>query len=94
MKSIQRHGKAAFTLIELMAVIAIMVILAALVMGGLGYVQDKRASSQAKVQMGLISKALEEYKLDRGLEKVAPYAGGGGQLGRERPKASMVSHPS
>lgn len=66
MKSIQRQGRAAFTLIELMAVIAIIVILAALVVGGLAYVQDKQASSKAKVQMALLSKALQDYKLDRG----------------------------
>jgi general secretion pathway protein G len=67
MKSTQRHGKAAFSLIELMAVVAIIVILAALVTSGLGYVQDKQASSQAKVQMALLSKAIQDYKLDRGV---------------------------
>ncbi|MEO7099178.1 MAG: type II secretion system protein GspG [Luteolibacter sp.] len=66
MKTTQRKGRAAFTLIELMAVITIIVILAALVVGGLGYVTEKRASSQAKVQISLISKALEEYKMDMG----------------------------
>lgn len=66
MKSNPRHGKAAFTLIELMAVIAIMVILAALVLGGLGFVRDKQASSQAKIQMALLSKAIQEFKHDHG----------------------------
>ena len=66
MKTTQRKGKAAFTLIELMAVITIIVILAALVVGGLGYVTEKQASSKAKVQIASISRALEEYKMDTG----------------------------
>jgi general secretion pathway protein G len=66
MKSIPRRGKAAFTLIELMAVITIIVILAALVVGGLGFVQERQAKEKAKVQMALLSKALDDYKLDMG----------------------------
>ncbi|MEO8615515.1 MAG: type II secretion system protein GspG [Luteolibacter sp.] len=66
MKTNSRKGRAAFTLIELMAVITIIVILAGLVVGGLGYVSEKQASSKAKVQIALLSKALEEYKLDMG----------------------------
>jgi prepilin-type N-terminal cleavage/methylation domain-containing protein len=61
-----RRGRAAFTLIELMAVITIIVILAGIVVGGLGYVNEKQAREKAKVQIGLLSKALEEYKLDMG----------------------------
>ena len=66
MKSNPRSGRPAFTLIELMAVITIIVILAALVIGSLGYVGDKQARSKAKVQIELLSKALEDYKLDNG----------------------------
>ncbi|MEO5711868.1 MAG: type II secretion system protein GspG [Luteolibacter sp.] len=66
MKTTPRKGSAGFTLIELMAVITIIVILAGLVVGGLGYVTEKQASSKAKVQIALLSKALEEYKLDNG----------------------------
>lgn len=66
MKTTQRKGKAAFTLIELMAVITIIVILAGLVVGGLGFVSDRQAKEKAKVQIALLSKALEEYKLDTG----------------------------
>jgi general secretion pathway protein G len=66
MKTTPRKGSAGFTLIELMAVITIIVILAGLVVGGLGYVSEKQATSKAKVQISLISKALEEYKLDMG----------------------------
>jgi general secretion pathway protein G len=66
MKTTQRKGKAAFTLIELMAVITIIVILAGLVVGGLGFVSDRQAKEKAKVQIALLSKALEDYKLDTG----------------------------
>jgi general secretion pathway protein G len=66
MKITQRKGKAAFTLIELMAVITIIVILAGLVVGGMGFVTDRQAKEKAKVQIALMSKALEDYKLDNG----------------------------
>jgi general secretion pathway protein G len=66
MKITQRNGRAAFTLIELMAVITIIVILAGLVVGGMGFVTERQAKEKAKVQLALLSKALEEYKLDMG----------------------------
>ena len=56
----------AFTLIELLVVITIIVILAGLSMGGYSYVTRKQADSQAAIQISLLSKALEEYKLDNG----------------------------
>jgi prepilin-type N-terminal cleavage/methylation domain-containing protein len=55
-----------FTLIELLVVITIIVILAGLSMGGYGYIARKQAESQATIQISLLSKALEEYKLDFG----------------------------
>jgi general secretion pathway protein G len=67
MKTTHRIGKPAFTLIELMAVITIIVILAGLVVGGLGFVTDRQAKEKARVQIALLSKALEEYKLDMGI---------------------------
>jgi prepilin-type N-terminal cleavage/methylation domain-containing protein len=66
MKNIHRAGKAGFTLIELLAVITIIVILAGIVVGSMGYVNDRRATQTAKVQIALLSKALEDYKLDNG----------------------------
>ncbi|MDP3850279.1 MAG: type II secretion system protein GspG [Luteolibacter sp.] len=66
MKAPPRRHPAAFTLIELMAVITIIVILAGLVVGGMGYVNEKQAREKAKVQIALLSKAIEEYKLDNG----------------------------
>jgi general secretion pathway protein G len=66
MKNNLRHGKAAFTLIELMAVITIIVILAGLVVGGLGFVTEKQAKNKATLQIALLSKGLEAYKMDMG----------------------------
>lgn len=51
-----------FTLVEMLAVITIIVILAAVTVGGMGYARDKQARSQARVQIDLLSNALEEYK--------------------------------
>ena len=67
MKINSRPGYPGFTLIELMAVITIIVILAGLVVGGLGFVNDRQAKEKAKVQIALLSKAIEEYKLDNGV---------------------------
>jgi general secretion pathway protein G len=61
--STQRRG---FTLIELLAVITIIVILAGLIVAGLGFVKDKQANNKATIQVALIAKALEEYKADNG----------------------------
>jgi type II secretion system protein G len=66
MKTNPRIHRPGFTLVELMSVIIIIVILAGMVMGGLGYVNERQARSKAQVQISLLSKALEEYKLDNG----------------------------
>ncbi len=61
--SLHRRG---FTLIELLVVIAIIAILSALSMGGYTYIARKQADSQATIQISLLEKAIEEYKLDNG----------------------------
>lgn len=66
MKTNLRRGKSAFTLIELMAVITIIVILAALVVGGLGFVTERQAKEKARAQLALLGKALEDYHRDMG----------------------------
>ncbi len=76
MKSNSRRGLPAFTLIELMAVITIIVILAALVVGGLSFVTDRQAKEKARVQIALLSKALEDYKADNGEYPPTPNKGG------------------
>ena len=67
MHSSPRHGRAAFSLIELMTVIAIIVILAGLIVGGLGFASERQAKEKCRVQMALLSKGLEAYKLDNGV---------------------------
>ena len=66
MKINARLGRPAFTLIELLAVITIIVILASLVVAGLSFVTERQAREKARVQIALLSKALEDYKLDMG----------------------------
>lgn len=66
MKTTLRNGKSAFTLVELMTVITVIVLLAALVVGGLVFSAERQAKEKAKIQIALLSKALEEYKLDMG----------------------------
>lgn len=55
-----------FTLVEMLAVVAIIVILAALIVGGMKIAGDKTNSNKAKLQVALLSKAIEEYALDHG----------------------------
>ncbi len=66
MKTTRRSHQPAFTLIELLAVITIIVILASLVVSSMGFVTDRQNKEKAKVQMALLSRGLEEYKLDMG----------------------------
>lgn len=77
MKSNTRRNRAGFSLIELMAVITIIVILAGLVVGGMGFVSDRQAKEKARVQIALLSKAIEEYKLDMGAYPGTTSAQGG-----------------
>ncbi|MFC7336105.1 prepilin-type N-terminal cleavage/methylation domain-containing protein [Haloferula chungangensis] len=55
-----------FTLMELLVVVSIMVILAGLTMGVMSYVNQKQAVEQAKVQLGLLELALEDYYSENG----------------------------
>lgn len=66
MKNPIRRHHSAFSLIELMATITIIIILAGVIFGGMSYVNEKQANEKAKVQIALLSKAIEEYKLDMG----------------------------
>ena len=66
MKTPPRRGLAAFTLIEMMTVITIIIILASIVIGSMAYVKDRQAKEKAKIQLGLLAKALEDYKQDNG----------------------------
>lgn len=55
-----------FTLIEMMTVITIIIILAAITVAGMGYINDKQANALAKVQIEQLSSAIEKYKADNG----------------------------
>lgn len=66
MKNPTRIKRAGFTLMEMLVVISIIIVLAALTYGGFNYVKAKQAREQAKVQVGLLQLALEEYKADYG----------------------------
>ncbi len=60
-----REGPA-FTILELLIVISIIVILAALILGTVGYVQTKAARSRAEAEIAAMSAACESYKADNG----------------------------
>lgn len=69
MKSLLRPSRArsgAFTLIELLTVIAIIAILASLILATSGFVQEKAGRSRAQAEIASIESALELYKIDNG----------------------------
>lgn len=59
-------GKRAFTLIELLTVIAIIAILAAITFGVVKGVNERAAIGQAKTELASLAQALEAYKLQYG----------------------------
>ena len=65
MKLLKNQTRAGgFSLMELIVVVAIIVILAGLTLGGFSLVNQKTARDTAKVQLGLIQNALENYNSD------------------------------
>ena len=66
MKPLLRNN-AGFTLIELMVVIIILGLLAAIVMPRIVGETDRARYEQAKVQMRILEDALKRYKLDNGV---------------------------
>ena len=63
----QRPAEFAFTIIELLIVMAIIIILAGLVLGISGYAHEKGARSRAEAEIAAMSAALESYKADNGI---------------------------
>src|SRR4051812_21100254 len=61
------RGKSAFTILELLIVITIIIILAGLTIATMGYVQSKARRSRAEAEIAAISAALENYKADNGI---------------------------
>jgi prepilin-type N-terminal cleavage/methylation domain-containing protein len=64
--SFRAAGAFAFTLIELLIVIAIIAVLAGLILATAGYVQKKGKRSRAEAEIAAMSAALENYKSDNG----------------------------
>jgi general secretion pathway protein G len=56
----------AFTVVELLIVMTIVLVLAALIVATSGYVQKKGQRSRAEVEIAAMSAALENYKADNG----------------------------
>lgn len=67
-----RIGSHGFTLVELIVSITIIVLLAGIVVGGMGFVEQKRAQEKAKVQVKLLEKGIEEYRFDNGAYPTVP----------------------
>lgn len=60
-------ASSAFTLLELIVVIAVIIILAGLVLSTVGYVQKKGARARAETEIAAMSAACESYKADNGV---------------------------
>jgi prepilin-type N-terminal cleavage/methylation domain-containing protein len=57
----------AFTIVEVLVVLAIILVLAGLVLAASSYVHNKGARSRAEAEIAAISAALENYKADNGI---------------------------
>lgn len=62
----------AFTLIELIVVVSIIIILAGLVLSTVGYARKKGARARAETEIAAISAACENYKVDNGIYPRGP----------------------
>jgi type II secretory pathway pseudopilin PulG len=70
----ERRYNLAFSLIELIVVIAIIIVLAGLILSTVGYVQKKGARSRAETEIAAMSAACESYKADNGIYPRDPTA--------------------
>jgi len=64
----------AFTLIELIVVVGIIIVLAGLVLSTAGYARKKSARARAETEIAAISAACENYKADNGIYIRGPAA--------------------
>src|SRR5437870_8467166 len=62
----ERHYNA-FTLIELVVVVGLILVLTGLVLSTVGYAQKKGARARAETEIAAISAACESYKADNGV---------------------------
>ena len=63
---------AAFTLMELLIVIAILIVLSGLILATAGYAQKKGKRSRTEAEIAAMSAALENYKADNGVYPSGP----------------------
>jgi prepilin-type N-terminal cleavage/methylation domain-containing protein len=63
----RRQKISSFTLVELLAVITIIAILAGLVLGGAGAVRQRASRGQAKAEIAAIEAGLGRYQMDMGV---------------------------
>ncbi|PYK37562.1 MAG: hypothetical protein DME49_11065 [Verrucomicrobia bacterium] len=70
----KRRHNTAFSLIELLVVIGVIIILAGLILSTVGYVQKKGARARAETEIAAISAACESYKADNGIYPRDPTA--------------------
>jgi len=62
----------AFTLIELIVVVGIIIVLAGLVLSTVGYARKKSARARAETEIAAMSAAIENYKSDNGIYPRGP----------------------
>jgi prepilin-type N-terminal cleavage/methylation domain-containing protein len=68
MKKIQAHSRSGFTLVEMLVVIAIMAILAALLIPGISKMKQRAALNRAQTELSRVATAIDAYK-----EKLGSY---------------------
>src|SRR5438034_7902637 len=80
----------AFTLIELIVVITVIIILTGLVLSTVGYAQKKGARARAETEIAAMSAACESYKADNGI--YARSAGSNGTDGLDPTTANIAAY--
>ena len=78
-KTSARRDPDGFSLIELLVVIGIIVVLAAITIGGISWSNRIRDVGAAKMRIGLLKNGLESYNADNGEYPLAPMASGRNQ---------------
>ena len=63
----RKHRYTAFTLIELVLVVGIIIVLGGLVLSTVGYARKKSARARAETEIAALSAACENYKADNGI---------------------------